>query len=118
MIPPFPKPPKLIRMRLSRAAGFDLQAESAATNGLEAVRVGRPSKWGNWVARKLALDAGETAVAAFKCWMENEASEEWKHQAREALHGKNLACWCALDAPCHADLLLEFVNNVPKKREK
>jgi hypothetical protein len=109
---------KLIRMRLSRAAGFNLQAASVATNGLEAVHVGRPSKWGNWVARKLALDAGETAVTAFKCWIENEASEEWKHQACATLRGKNLACWCALDAPCHADLLLEFVNNVPKKREK
>ena len=23
------------------------------------------------------------------------------------LHGKNLMCWCALDQPCHADILLE-----------
>jgi len=29
---------------------------------------------------------------------------------RAALRGKNLACWCALDAPCHADLLLEIAN--------
>lgn len=26
------------------------------------------------------------------------------------LRGKNLACWCALDAPCHADVLLELAN--------
>lgn len=26
------------------------------------------------------------------------------------LRGKNLACWCALDAPCHADVLLEIAN--------
>lgn len=27
------------------------------------------------------------------------------------LRGKNLACWCALDAPCHADVLLELANS-------
>ena len=26
------------------------------------------------------------------------------------LKGKNLACWCALDEPCHADVLLELAN--------
>lgn len=26
------------------------------------------------------------------------------------LRGKNLACWCALDRPCHADILLELAN--------
>ena len=27
-----------------------------------------------------------------------------------ALKGKNLACWCPLDQPCHADILLEVAN--------
>lgn len=27
-----------------------------------------------------------------------------------ALRGKNLSCWCRLDQPCHADVLLELVN--------
>jgi hypothetical protein len=26
------------------------------------------------------------------------------------LRGKNLACWCPLDQPCHADVLLELAN--------
>ena len=26
------------------------------------------------------------------------------------LRGKNLACWCPLDQPCHADALLEAAN--------
>ena len=26
------------------------------------------------------------------------------------LKGKNLACFCSLDQPCHADVLLEIVN--------
>jgi hypothetical protein len=28
----------------------------------------------------------------------------------EDLRGKNLACWCPLDQPCHADVLLELAN--------
>jgi hypothetical protein len=28
----------------------------------------------------------------------------------EILRGKNLACWCPLDQPCHADVLLELAN--------
>jgi hypothetical protein len=28
----------------------------------------------------------------------------------DELRGKNLACWCPLDQPCHADVLLELVN--------
>jgi hypothetical protein len=30
--------------------------------------------------------------------------------ALPTLRGKNLACWCALDQPCHADVLLEIAN--------
>ena len=26
------------------------------------------------------------------------------------LRGKDLACWCPLDQPCHADILLEIAN--------
>jgi hypothetical protein len=29
---------------------------------------------------------------------------------RRFLAGKNLACWCARGAPCHADVLLEIAN--------
>ena len=31
------------------------------------------------------------------------------------LRGKNLACWCPLSQPCHADILLELAN--PDGRE-
>lgn len=31
-------------------------------------------------------------------------------QDLEELRGKDLACWCALDQPCHADVLLELAN--------
>jgi hypothetical protein len=29
---------------------------------------------------------------------------------RQELRGKNLACWCAADQPCHCDVLLELSN--------
>lgn len=29
---------------------------------------------------------------------------------RRDLAGHDLACWCALDQPCHADVLLELAN--------
>jgi hypothetical protein len=28
----------------------------------------------------------------------------------EQLRGRDLACWCPLDQPCHADVLLELAN--------
>lgn len=31
-------------------------------------------------------------------------------EIREALAGKNLACWCALSKPCHGEVLLELAN--------
>ena len=36
-------------------------------------------------------------------WLPSEA-------ARSLLRGKALACWCATDTPCHADVLLEIAN--------
>lgn len=41
-----------IRLQLSRRKGFNLQAASRAANGLDAVNVARPSKWGNPPARR------------------------------------------------------------------
>lgn len=31
-------------------------------------------------------------------------------EARAELVGRDLACWCPLDQPCHADVLLELAN--------
>jgi hypothetical protein len=32
------------------------------------------------------------------------------HARLHELHGRDLACWCPLDQPCHADVLLEIAN--------
>lgn len=52
----------------------------------DAVYVGRPTKWGN----------------PFDIAIMIESINE--------LRGKDLACWCPLDRPCHADVLLELAN--------
>lgn len=91
-----------VRLQLSRRKGFDLQALSMATNGLPAVNVARPSKWGNpWTVENTGrIDA----VLRFAC-------ETAPLLDVSPLRGKNLACWCALDGePCHADVLLEIAS--------
>jgi len=39
---------------------------------------------------------------------------EWTYpslrEIRAELAGRDLACWCPLDQPCHADVLLELAN--------
>lgn len=88
--------PKPVRVRRSRKAGFRLQ--DASPNGLPVVYVGRPTKWGN------PFDgAGALAFYAAFLWFTNFDLRE--------LRGKNLACWCPLDQPCHADLLLALAND-------
>jgi len=120
-----------VRLRLSRAKGFDLQALSLATNGLPAVNVARPSVFGNPFTVAGCRAAGYSGddreiarrvVEAFRVWIDTPYwRENWSGPESEAaraalldamlrLRGKNLVCWCALDAPCHADVLLEIAN--------
>jgi hypothetical protein len=46
------------------------------------------------------------AVAWFRSW----ASLALEPSKVELLRGFDLACWCPLDLPCHADVLLELAN--------
>lgn len=48
------------------------------------------------------------AVWAYESWL--DLHPELVQEAREELRGKNLACFCPLDQPCHADVLLARVN--------
>lgn len=105
-----------IRLQLSRRKGFGLQALSLATNGLPAVIVARPSKWGNpWKVGSRdprtggVLDSA-TAVERFTNALTSGRFRISEQDARDELCGKNLACWCAHGAPCHADILLEIAN--------
>lgn len=99
-----------VRVQRKRTAGWRMPENT--------VYVGRPTMWGNYAARRAGITGGYLAVTAFRYWIATEASEAWKARAAIDLRGKNLACWCRLDQPCHADVLLELANGPDVDRIK
>jgi len=102
-----------------------------------AVYVGRPTRWGNpFSVHRFGLVPALEYFSAF-CRGEMPKSSDAKvleayrsaeHRlyrggpailtlgelARIFLRGKDLACWCPLNQPCHSDVLLELANEVTK----
>jgi len=77
------------------------------------VKVDRTSRWGNpFRAGMPGIPDAATAVARFAAAMKAGDRPEpfTPEQITAALRGRNLACWCPLDAPCHAELLLRIAN--------
>jgi hypothetical protein len=127
---------KQLRIKRSRKKGFDLQQESLKLNGLPAVCIHRPTKWGNplkLVGNKIFIDAryrgegwkyycrGDIYYVIYSyrlLWrgirfVNNDLqhwSEEFKKLNLNELRDKNLACFCKLSFPCHGDVLLELLN--------
>ena len=102
---------KPVRIQLSRKKGVNLQEHSRSINGLEAVNVARPSKWGN--PYKIGTCLIPDAQAATQTFAANLPLG--KIRGIDELRGKNLACWCKLPAPgetdwCHAAVLLREAN--------
>lgn len=113
-----------VRITLSRRKGFRLQETSRAINGLPAVKVDRATRYGNpfVVGRdgttEECLKLYSTMLAGYLCLTSTPGIDAQK-KARSAviaalnsgtLKGKNLACWCRKDKPCHADMLLKVAN--------
>jgi hypothetical protein len=84
------------RVQLSRRKGWRMPPNT--------VKVDRTTKWGNPCKHELP----EVAVAEFREIL--RTSPTLRAQIRSELRGKNLACWCPLDGPCHADILLMVAN--------
>jgi hypothetical protein len=107
------------RIQLSRRKGFDLQAASRALNGLPAVNVARPSKWGN-PCPVVNESNRKSAVDFFRRLFEQPPSKRGAVlRMKTSLHelrGKNLACWCPPGVACHADVLLELANRQPPSK--
>ncbi|MGB1390605.1 MAG: DUF4326 domain-containing protein [Paracoccaceae bacterium] len=89
----------------------------------DAVIVARPSKWGNRFVvgeRYLTAKMGHAIVRdrahAVELFRKSRDARRWD---MAELRGKDLACWCPLDEPCHADVLLDVANrplaSVPTK---
>lgn len=98
------------RIQLSRAKGWRMPPG--------AVKVDRSTRWGNPFAPGQTGPMGRTpidregAVGFFRAML---ADPELRAAARypidlSELRGRDLACWCALDQPCHADILIEMAN--------
>jgi hypothetical protein len=113
-----------VRVQLSRAKGWRMPPNT--------VKVDRSTRWGNpfYVGpvpcecadgecpRPLKNGAcgmaprrptAAEAVEAFREVMRARLYEQ--EDCVSDLRGKNLACWCPLDQPCHADVLLELAND-------
>jgi hypothetical protein len=111
-----------VRIQLSRKKGWRMPPNT--------VKVDRSTKWGNpFVIGECGIKNREEAVRLFAylmagnlcislpklpdgTWHTDRQQAYRKHVVRNRHHlrGKNLACWCPLDAPCHADVLLELAN--------
>ena len=85
------------------------------------VKVARPGKWGNPHIVGQHGDA-KTCVSKFRAGLfqyRNNGGSLVEFCADvivltdivKSLRGKNLACWCKLGEPCHADVLLELAND-------
>jgi hypothetical protein len=104
---------KPIRIQLRRAKGWRIP--------LNTVKVDRTMKWGNPFIvgkhgiRAECVDLYRKLAAGYFClstsnYDAQRRSRKAMETAHKILRGKNLACWCALDKPCHADVLLEIAN--------
>lgn len=96
------------------------------------VGVARPTAWGNPYTIGLAhcgcRSAGECSHNIFRRETAAEAVDAYRELMQQRLAGKradhwiaelaklrgrNLACWCPINQPCHADVLIELANAEP-----
>ena len=87
------------RFQRSRRKGARLPAD--------VVVVTRPTKWGN--PHPLSLGRAE----AVRRYREDHLAGRLPvsaDDARRELRGRDLACYCPLDEPCHADVLIAVAD--------
>lgn len=99
---------KPIRIQRKRTKGWKMPENT--------VYVGRPTMWGNPFvvggnSRNSFAPVPANAAMAVS-WFRADLAKLLKKypHALSTLRGKNLACWCPLGSPCHADVLLELAN--------
>lgn len=112
-----------VRLQLSRKAGFRLFQASYRINQRDVINCARPGPFGNIYTVGLAAcgcrSAGECPHNHFRVETAQEAVEAHRAWLRSwvpyllrdklaTIRGRNVACWCPLDAPCHADTWLEL----------
>lgn len=98
------------RITLSRAKGWTMPPNT--------VKVDRSTKWGNpWkigelgILLRIAPDAAGAVGLFTQMLYDPQMRDAANYQTDlSPLRGKNLACWCKLSEPCHADVLLAMAN--------
>lgn len=99
------------RIQRKRTKGWKIPANT--------IVVSRGTKWGNPCVVNPRVRPGSGAAYAPNVSSHREAVDFYREYLHECpdlikaipdLRGKNLACFCALDQPCHADILLELAN--------
>lgn len=91
------------RLQRRRTKGYRLP--------VDAVYVGRPTRFGNpWAVGEAGIwhDRPMSALDAVEAFAYGLNGDPLGLTAE--LRGRDLACWCPLDQPCHADVLLELAN--------
>ena len=106
---------KPIRIQRKRTKGWKMPPNT--------VYVGRPTRWSN--PFRIGIDGTRNqCIELYKRlllpsiygplqtnnFVTNTAISEGNTTNIKLLKGKNLACWCPLDKPCHADILLRLAN--------
>jgi len=88
---------KPIRIQRKRTKGWKMPPNT--------VYVGRPTKWGNSFI-------GENSIEQYRKFIMSwyKSGDTGFLNDLKKLRGKNLACQCPLDKPCHADILLKLAN--------
>ena len=94
------------RIRRKRTKGWKMPENT--------VYVGRPTNWGNPFRVGDYLNSYKNGIEPLTLKASLEYYENYIKMSKtdnlSELKGKNLACWCALDKPCHADILLKLAN--------
>ncbi|HEX5508795.1 MAG TPA: DUF4326 domain-containing protein [Pseudolabrys sp.] len=94
---------KPVRIQRKRTKGWKMPPNT--------VSVTRPGKWGNPFRVAPGRDAAQ-CVREFRTFVLACLRSGTGYPLAE-LRGKNLACFCKIGEPCHADVLLKLAN---KKR--
>ena len=81
----------------------------------DVVVVTRPTKWGN--PHPLSLGRAES-VRRYRDDLLGGRLAVTVDDVQRELGGRDLACYCPLDEPCHADVLLEAANRQRRPNAK
>lgn len=92
---------KPVRIQRKRIKGWKMPENT--------VIVSRGTKWGN--PFKIDKFNSREKVLKFYKIMLNKEYSYWRDIVKKELKGKNLACYCKLSDPCHADILLKIANS-------